>query len=243
MWPNSSNADPTGPWDFALRHPALRGIIVSLVLLYGGILTLLLLLEPGGSERLTAVLGMSTLLIGQILLVGWLAWRPVAAWQKIQAKFPDAPVISAEVRVLNWDIFKQRYWYRMDSPWNGPYHKVWLMLFSDHLVWMGAKGVPWPSSPNALPVHPVVLLPEGLAEGLAGGLADDHPTLRAFPRELPVAKVRPIWDRESAGRPVPGRYRIIDPRHDGELTLVVRSAEQVFLARFGPNEKTGCGHK
>lgn len=221
MWPNSSTPNFSSPWDLATRLPALRGGVLFLTALAAILSVTIALLESDSTERLFAVLWVTGTMGGSAWLVVWLAWRPVDAWQRVLAELPDAAaapeVVRVDLRILNWDVFKQRSWRGLaDSPWNGPYHQALVLVLPDRLVMMGIKGVPFPTSRHGLPVHPVELLP-------------DNGTPPRF-AQLPSARVLPVWDRDSKGAV---RFRIVDAGHKGELTLVVKSGGEPFQARFG----------
>lgn len=201
-----------GPWDAVWRLPALRGAVGGLAVLFGGVFALIVALPGGEDSTAWAVLG--GVFLGTLVLIVLVAWWPIAAWQRVRGAWPDAHVVDAEVRVLNWDPFKQRRWTVM-SPWNGAHHRARWLLLEGRLVWMGLQGVPWPDSRHALPSHPVELVPIG-AQGVTG---------------LPHAWVQPVFDRTSKER-VPGRYRLSDPSNRSEMTLVIRTHEGEFAARF-----------
>jgi hypothetical protein len=221
MWPNSSAPNFSSPWDLATRLPALRGSVLFLTAILAVLTVLMALLESDPTERLLALLWTSVTLGGSAVLVVWLAWRPVDAWQRIRGGLPaGVEVVRVELRVLNWDVFKQRGWQRfVDSPWNGPYNEAALLVLPDRLVMMGIKGVPFPTSRHGLPVHPVELLPDG----------ETPPQLTA----IPAVRVLPVWSRDGSNTTIPDRYRVIDPAHEGELTLVIKSGAHLFHDRFG----------
>jgi hypothetical protein len=206
------DASYKGPLDAVIRLPALRGLVVTLIALFSGLFLFIAALE--GSVEATGMAALGGVFLGTLVLIVLVAWWPIAAWQRVRGAWPDAEVVDAEVRVLNWDPFKQRRWTVL-SPWNGAHHRARWLLLEGRLVWMGLQGVPWPDSRNALPSHPVELVPIG-AQGVTG---------------LPHAWVQPVFDRTSKER-VPGRYRLSDPSNRSEMTLVIRMHEGEFAARF-----------
>jgi len=206
------DASYKGPLDALLRLPALRGMVVVLTALFGGLFLFIAALE--GSGEATGMAALAAVFGGCLALIVLVAWWPIAAWQRVRSAWPDAEVVDAEVRVLNWDPFKQRRWTVL-SPWNGAHHRARWLLLEGRLVWMGLQGVPWPDSRHALPSHPVELVPLG-QQGVTG---------------LPHAGVQPVFDRNSKER-VPGRYRLYDPSNHSNMTLVIRSNEGEFAARF-----------
>lgn len=232
MWPNSSTPNFSSPWDLAARLPALRGTVLFLTVLTATLSVSVALLESDPTERLFAVLWITGAMGGSAWLMVWLAWRPVEAWQRVLADLPElaaAPeVVQVDLRILNWDVFKQRSWRGLaDSPWNGPFHQALVLVLPDRLVMMGIKGVPFPTSRHGLPVHPVELLP-------------DNGTPPGFAQLLPSVQVRPVWDRDSKSV-VTARYRILDAGHKGELTLVVKSGDEFFRERFGGEDAKKAG--
>jgi hypothetical protein len=194
----------------AWRLPALRLAVLLMSGITAGLIALIGLLESNPGERVLGLAWLVSTMGASVVLMVWLAWRPVQVWQRLRASHPTAVVLETEVRILNWDVFKQKPWYKLTSPWNGPYHRALLMMLPDRVVLMGLKGVPWPSSPNALPVHPVLLLPPG---------ASPPPSDQT---QLPHAHIHPIHDRSSS-TPHVTRYRIDDPTHDGGLTWILKS--------------------
>lgn len=225
MSPASLDAEYSGPWDLAWRLPALRWAVLLLTGITTGLIALISLLESDSEERLLALAFLSSTMGASVVLIVWQAWRPVQVWQGLRASHPAAEVHEAEVRILNWDVFKQKPWYKLTSPWNGPYHRALLLMLPDGVVLMGLKGVPWPSSPNALPVHPVLLLP-----------ADVSPP-HSDQTHLPHAHIHPIHDHNSS-TPLVSRYRIADPTHNGGLTWILKSPtpelQTALASRFHP---------
>lgn len=190
--------------------PALRWAVLLMTGITIGLIALISLLERDPAERLLALAILSSMMGASVVLMVWLAWRPVQVWQRLRASHPTAEVLETEVRILNWDVFKQKPWYKLTSPWNGPYHRALLLMLPDGVALMGLKGVPWPSSPNALPVHPVLLLPPD---------ASPPPSDQT---QLPHAHIHPIHDGSSSP-PLVSRYRINDPAHDSALTWILKS--------------------
>lgn len=221
MSPASLDAEYSGPWDLTWRLPALRWAVLLLAGITIGLIALISLFETDPRERLLALAWLISTMGASGVLVVWQAWRPVDIWQRLRASHPEAEHYKTEVRLLNWDVFKQKPWYKLTSPWNGPYHRALLLMLPDGVVLMGLKGVPWPSSPNALPVHPVLLLP-------AGALPPDQ-------TQLPHAHILPLHDSSSSS-PLDSRYRIVDPAHDGALTWILKSPspelQSALAARF-----------
>ena len=209
---NPSTWNFSGPLDAVLRLPALRGVVVVLVALFGGLLALIAALE--GWQDTTGMVLLAAVFAGSTGVSVAAAWWPIAAWQQVRARWPEAQVVEAEVRVLNWDPFKQRRWTVM-SPWNGSHHRTTWLLLDDRLVWMGMQGLPWPDSRHVLPSPPVELLVEGLA-----------PTTG-----LPHAFVEPVFDRDTKDA-VPRRYRVTDPSNRSAITLVIRSDDAAFSAHL-----------
>lgn len=202
----------SGPLDAVLRLVALRWVVGVLVVVFGGVFALIAGLD--GGEDATGWVMLAAVFAGSVGVSVAAAWWPIAAWQRVRAKWPDADVVDAEVRVLNWDPFKQRRWTVM-SPWNGAHHGAAWLLLEDRVVWMGLQGIPWPDARNVLPSHPVELLPPGTVPQT----------------DLPHAFVEPVIDRNTKGV-VAGCYRLSDPSNRSEMTLVVRSKDEAFSTRF-----------
>jgi hypothetical protein len=198
--------------DAVARLPALRRVVALLVAVFGGLFWLVVGLDDQQDVAGWGLLA-SVFLVSLGVSVAS-AWGPIAAWQKVRAQWPDAEVVEAEIRVLNWDPFKQRKWTWM-SPWNGVHHRAAWLLLEDRLVWMGLQGLPWPDSRQALPLHPVELVPNGTIP-ITG---------------LPHAVVEPVFDRDTKG-PVAGRFKLADPSNRSAMTLVIRSNGSAFSERF-----------
>lgn len=198
--------------DAVLRLPALRGVVAFLVAVFGGLFLFIAGLD-GGQDAMGLAL-LAAVLVGSTGVSVAAAWWPIAAWQRVRAQWPEAEVVEAEVRVLNWDPFKQRRWTVM-SPWNGAIHRAAWLVLEDRLVWMGLQGLPWPDSRHTLPLHPVELLPAGKVPSTG----------------LPHAHVQCVFDRNTKGR-VAGRYQVSDPSNRSVIALVIRSNEVDFVARF-----------
>ena len=203
----------SGPWDAMRRLPALRGMVAVLVGLFGGLFLLIAALD--GGQDVTGLSVLATVFFASTGVTVAAAWWPIAAWQRVRARWPEAEVVEAEIRVLNWDPFKQRRWTVL-SPWNGSHHRAAWLLLEDRVVWMGLQGLPWPDSRHVLPSQPVELLREGTAPD----------------SDLPHAFV------ERAA----GRYRVTDPANRSSIVLIVRSRQTDFAARFGPGASEMGGH-
>lgn len=195
-------------WNAPFRVVALRRTAGVLGAVLGALLGTLAWFEPHSAAALLAVF------LGTFALVWGLAWQPIRAWKTVRERHLEVQVVVAEVRVLNWDPFKQNRWTVL-SPWNGSPQRAALLLLEDRVVWMGLQGIPWPDSPHALPVQPVELIRPG-----------------QFPMTgLPHAVLFPVHDRDSKAI-VPGRFRISDPSNRSEMTAIIRTHEDAFAARF-----------